>query len=156
MSKKRFRPLGDVIRMGLVEDGSLLRYIVRAFALKRSVPREHLLLHVCADSYCYLLFCTAVQGSAYGCGPGATNGHRGAGCRHPQRREVRRACRQQAAPTKSTHLRPLRQKLAGIACTCHFPTATSSNICHLSYACCAASCLFNQAVAGSRCSNKRQ
>ena len=29
MSKKRFRPLGEVISMGLVEDGSLLRYIVR-------------------------------------------------------------------------------------------------------------------------------
>ena len=28
MSKKRFRPLGDVIRMGLVDDGALLRYVV--------------------------------------------------------------------------------------------------------------------------------
>lgn len=28
MSKKRSRPLGDVIRMGLVEDGELLRYVV--------------------------------------------------------------------------------------------------------------------------------
>ncbi len=28
MSKKRFRPLGDVIRMGLIEDGALLRYVV--------------------------------------------------------------------------------------------------------------------------------
>lgn len=28
MSKKRFRPLGDIIRMGLVEDGELLRYVV--------------------------------------------------------------------------------------------------------------------------------
>ena len=28
MSKKRSRPLGEVIRMGLVEDGALLRYVV--------------------------------------------------------------------------------------------------------------------------------
>ena len=28
MSKKRFRPLGDIIRMGLIDDGALLRYVV--------------------------------------------------------------------------------------------------------------------------------
>ena len=31
MSKKRSRPLGEVIRMGLVEDGALLRYVVSVF-----------------------------------------------------------------------------------------------------------------------------
>ncbi|KAA6429564.1 MAG: hypothetical protein FRX49_00002, partial [Trebouxia sp. A1-2] len=29
MSKKRFRPLGDTIRMGLIDDGALLRYVYK-------------------------------------------------------------------------------------------------------------------------------
>ncbi|KAL0045181.1 hypothetical protein WJX82_011267 [Trebouxia sp. C0006] len=29
MSKKRFRPLGDIIRMGLIDDGALLRYVYK-------------------------------------------------------------------------------------------------------------------------------
>ncbi len=33
MSKKRFRPLGDIIRMGLVDDGALLRYVVGLLSL---------------------------------------------------------------------------------------------------------------------------
>lgn len=77
MSKKRFRPLGEVIRMGLVEDGALLRYVVRHCTLRLSEMRdpfsEAARSHACGPfTFCCML---AVQRSVDGRGPSSADWH---------------------------------------------------------------------------------
>ena len=113
MSKKRSRPLGEVIRMGLVEDGALLRYVVSGrptFLAKTAFTYP-----TAAGSHNDVQYdlMSAGQRSAYGGWSSQAKRHRGTGVRGDERWQVRGACWQQIASSQPAYFCPFWQKSAG-------------------------------------------
>lgn len=115
MSKKRSRPLGEVIRMGLVEDGALLRYVVSGLAdvlAKTAITVTYRSFAGHPIDVPYDLV-DAGQRSAYGGWSSQAKRHRGTGTRGDERWQVRGACWQQIASSQPAYSCPFWQNSAG-------------------------------------------
>lgn len=76
MSKKRFRPLGDIIRMGLIDDGALLRYVVGLLFSAELQSRLQSQWVVNMHAYCKTFYhLLAVQRSSDGSGSSSADRH---------------------------------------------------------------------------------